>query len=131
MTSLGEQRFFKLDDGSVLYLNTQSRVEVRYSRAARVVRLIEGEAMFTVEHDAARPFRVMAGPTVIQAVGTRFNVYRTRLSTTVSVVEGVVKIAADVPAAAAEVNTSSGSAATEQAAHFTGGRSAQRFGFRR
>jgi transmembrane sensor len=121
MTSRGEQRFFKLDDGSVLYLNTQSRVEVSYSRAARVVRLIEGEAMFTVEHDAARPFRVMAGPTVIQAIGTRFNVYRTRVGTTVSVVEGVVKIAPRASSTATEVNTSAGSASTEDANDLSAG----------
>jgi transmembrane sensor len=91
-TSRGEQRAFQLEDGSVIYLNTQSRVQVRFSRDVRAIRLLEGEAMFTVEHDAARPFRVMAGQTVIQAIGTRFNVYRAPAGTTVSVVEGVVQI---------------------------------------
>src|SRR4029453_10983270 len=70
-TALGEQRAFKLADGSVLYLNTLSRVEVTHSREARLVRLLEGEAMFAVEHDPARPFRVLSGATVIQAIGTR------------------------------------------------------------
>jgi transmembrane sensor len=94
-TARGEQRALKLQDGSVVYLNTQSRVEVRYSKRARVIRLLEGEAMFNVEHDTTRPFRVMAGHTVIQAVGTRFNVYRSDTGATVSVVEGVVQISPD------------------------------------
>jgi transmembrane sensor len=91
-TVRGEQRALKLEDGSVVYLNTQSRVEVQFSKNVRLIRLLEGEAMFNVEHDAARPFRVMAGPTVIQAIGTRFNVYRSAAGATVSVVEGVVQI---------------------------------------
>lgn len=91
-TVRGEQRALKLEDGSVVYLNTQSRVEVAFSKDVRVIRLLEGEAMFNVEHDAARPFRVMAGAAVIQAIGTRFNVYRSAAGATVSVVEGVVQI---------------------------------------
>jgi len=100
-TVRGEQRALKLEDGSVVYLNTQSRVEVAFSKDVRVIRLLEGEAMFNVEHDAARPFRVMAGPTVIQAIGTRFNVYRSAAGATVSVVEGVVQIS-PAPASAAQ-----------------------------
>lgn len=92
VTSRGEQRAFKLDDGSIVYLNTQSRVEVLFSRQTRNVRLLEGEAMFTVEHDPARPFRVISDDTVIQAIGTQFNVYRSNAGTTVSVVEGIVEI---------------------------------------
>jgi transmembrane sensor len=94
-TTRGEQRALKLEDGSVVYLNTQSRVQVQFSKSVRAIRLLEGEAMFNVEHDAARPFRVMAGSTVIQAIGTRFNVYRSEAGATVSVVEGVVQISPD------------------------------------
>lgn len=65
-----------LNDGSIVYLNTRSRVEEQFSRQARNVRLLEGEAMFSVEHDRARPFRMISDDTVIQAIGTQFNVYR-------------------------------------------------------
>lgn len=108
-TVRGEQRALKLEDGSVVYLNTQSRVEVAFSKHVRVIRLLEGEAMFNVEHDAARPFRVMAGPTVIQAIGTRFNVYRSAAGATVSVVEGIVQIS---PAAASAAQRAAGTPAT-------------------
>jgi transmembrane sensor len=91
-TSRGEQRAVKLNDGSIVYLNTQSRVEVQFSRQVRNVRLLEGEAMFAVEHDPARPFRVISDDTVIQAIGTQFNVYRSNAGTTVSVVEGIVEL---------------------------------------
>lgn len=109
-TSRGEQRALKLEDGSVIYLNTESRVEVRFSRAARDIRLLQGEAMFSVEHDPERPFRVMSGEALIQALGTRFNVYKSLAGTTVSVVEGLVAVAPT--AATAERTPPPGSALT-------------------
>jgi transmembrane sensor len=99
-TTTGEQRAFKLEDGSIIHLNTLSRVTVEFTAAARTVRLLEGEALFTVERDRKRPFRVEAGGVVFQAVGTQFNVYRRANITTISVVEGVVQILPQAPAAA-------------------------------
>jgi len=103
-TTVGEQRAVKLDDGSFIYLNTLSRVEVDYTAHERNIRLISGEALFSVQHDATRPFRVHAGDAVVQAVGTQFNVYRRKAGTTVSVVEGTVQIS-DEPSAKSSVAT--------------------------
>jgi transmembrane sensor len=95
-TAVGEQRTLTLDDGSVLHLNTHSRVRVRLSHAVRQIDLLEGEAMFEVEHDAKRPFLVSTGSATVRAVGTQFNVYRhPDASTTVAVIEGVVQITAN------------------------------------
>ncbi len=91
-TQVGEQRSFKLDDGSMLYLNTQSRAQVVYSKNAREVRLLGGEALFVVAPDDRRPFTVQTGAVTIQALGTQFNVYRRRDAITVSVAEGRVKV---------------------------------------
>lgn len=91
-TAVGEQRAFKLQDGSVVTLNTRSRVAVRFADTERTVDLAEGEALFDVEHDPARPFRVLAGGVVVQAVGTQFNVRRASDGTVVSVVEGIVQV---------------------------------------
>jgi transmembrane sensor len=99
-TTTGEQRAFKLEDGSIVHLNTESRVSVEFTASARTVRLMEGEALFTVERDPKRPFRVEAGRVVFQAVGTQFNVYRRANTTTISVVEGVVQIQPEAPATA-------------------------------
>jgi len=97
-TATGDQRVVKLQDGSVVYLNTGSRAEVLFTEKAREVKLTQGEALFVVEHDAARPFRVVTDKAVIQAVGTQFNVYRLDDVTRVSVVEGAVRIAPEAPA---------------------------------
>jgi len=97
-TAVGEQRSVKLADGSVVYLNARSRIEVDYSEAARDVRLIEGEAIFKVEHDPTRAFRVRTEDALIQALGTQFNVYRKPEGTTVAVLEGTVRVSSSEPA---------------------------------
>jgi transmembrane sensor len=79
----------------VITLNTSSQIEVKYSDAHRFIRLVRGEALFDVAHDAQRPFDVDTGKAVVRAVGTRFNVDRRDHRTTVSVVEGKVQVMAD------------------------------------
>ncbi len=95
VTAVGEQRTFQLADGSILQMNTGSRVQVRFSAQARDIELLEGEALFKVAQEAARPFRVQAGDSVIQALGTQFNVYRRNKEVTVAVLEGRVAVHAD------------------------------------
>lgn len=75
-TRQGEVRVVSLDDGSVMTLNTASRVEVSFEKDIRRVRLIEGEALFDVAKDKARPFVVAAGDTSVRAIGTSFTVQR-------------------------------------------------------
>lgn len=92
-TAVGEQRAIRLPDGSLLNLNTRSRIEVRFSEQARELRLIEGEALFTVAQDTTRPFTVVTDSAKVRAIGTQFNVYSQGERTNVSVVEGRVSVA--------------------------------------
>jgi transmembrane sensor len=105
-TATGEQRTFELEDGSVVSLNTHSRIAVRLGPHTREVRLLRGEALFHVAHDPGRPFLVSTDDAVVQAVGTQFDVYRRDDGTVVAVLEGRVDVTAAAPAPA-----SSGSAA--------------------
>jgi transmembrane sensor len=91
-TDVGEQRILELDDGSVLYMNTASQVQVKFSDTERRIDLTQGEAMFRVQRDPSRPFRVYTGTAVIQALGTQFNVHREQKGSVVAVLEGVVQI---------------------------------------
>lgn len=93
-TTLGEQRVITLADGSVVTMAPSSRIEVALSPHARDIRLRAGEADFKVAHDKSRPFRVHAGASTIQAVGTQFRVNRLPSGTVVAVTEGVVKLTA-------------------------------------
>ncbi|MCP6755955.1 FecR domain-containing protein, partial [Klebsiella pneumoniae] len=84
-TARGELRSVELADGSVVHINTQSRIDVNLSPRAREVRLVGGEALFKVQRDTTRPFLVYSGNAVIQAIGTQFNVRLQQTDTTVSV----------------------------------------------
>ena len=63
-----------LSDGSRINLGRASKVEVRFSRSHRTVRLINGDARFTVAHDPKRVFEVIAGNVVTRDLATRFTV---------------------------------------------------------
>jgi transmembrane sensor len=93
-SAIGERRVLQLADGSQVVLAPRSRISVAFSAGARDVDLVSGEADFQVAHDRARPFRVHAGPSIIQAVGTRFSVNRLPSGTVVSVSEGKVRMLA-------------------------------------
>jgi transmembrane sensor len=90
VTALGEQRSVQLADGTRVTLNTASKIEVELLDDHRVVRLVRGEALFEVAHDAARPFDVSTGNATVRAVGTRFNVNARAEDTSVTVAEGRV-----------------------------------------
>ncbi len=92
-TRRGEMKVVPLADGSVVNLNTDSRIRVLYTAARRSIHLDRGEALFDVAKDAARPFVVSAGDTRVKAVGTSFSVLR--LADTpvqITVREGVVEV---------------------------------------
>jgi len=91
-TALGERRHIALPDGSVMDLNSRSRVRVQFVRQQRRVELAEGEVLFRVEHDAGRPFIVDAGNGHVTVTGTRFDVRRDADKTRVAVEQGSVKV---------------------------------------
>jgi transmembrane sensor len=100
-TVVGEQRSVTLPDGSTVDLNSRSRIEIRYSDDTRDIELLEGQAMFNVARDTARPFVVTSGNTRVRAVGTQFDVYKKRGGTIVTVVEGRVAVVGNLAASPA------------------------------
>jgi transmembrane sensor len=92
-TGVGEQRTVRLVDGSTIELNALSTIRVRLSQKVREIDLTEGQALFHVAKDPARPFIVSSGGTTVRAVGTQFDVYRKRDGTIVTVLEGRVAVA--------------------------------------
>ncbi|TAJ70733.1 MAG: DUF4974 domain-containing protein [Phenylobacterium sp.] len=73
-TRKGEKKVVSLEDGSVMTLNTATRLEVRFTNDRRLIRLVDGEALFDVAKDRARPFIVSARNAEVRAVGTSFTV---------------------------------------------------------
>jgi transmembrane sensor len=103
-TGKGEVREILLADGSVVKLNTNSAVEVRYTETLRNIHLLRGEALFDVAKNKARPFVVQANDTLVRAVGTAFTVSMLpKKPVSVLVKEGVVEMKHATAAAAAPV----------------------------
>jgi len=96
-TAVGEQRRVVLNDGSVVELNTDTEIKVKFSEAERDVVLVRGEALFSVAKNAERPFRVWSQEAVVSALGTQFNVYQRANAVLVTVLEGKVSVVKSNP----------------------------------
>lgn len=91
-TTHGEQRTWRLADHSLLHLNTDTAVTIRYSAGERFVRLETGQAAFEIAHEPDRAFHVVAGAAEVVDLGTSFDVRLVAQSTIVTVVEGRVEV---------------------------------------
>jgi transmembrane sensor len=86
-----QSRRITLSDGSEMLLSPGSAVDVALGSAERRLRLVRGEARFSVAHER-RPFIVVANATEVVARGTRFVVRLAENATTVSLIEGQVDV---------------------------------------
>lgn len=93
-THIGEQTSIQLADGSVIHLNTDTAVNVSLNNKERRIELLGGEAEFEVAHDRTRPFRVSAGDTTTEALGTRFIVRYDGNGGNVTLLQGKIRTAA-------------------------------------
>jgi transmembrane sensor len=91
-TGKGEHRTVKLADGSTIELNAGSKLSVTLGRHDRHVVMPEGEAVFDVAADKARPFLIDSGDRTVRVVGTRFDVRRRGGQLSVTVERGVVEV---------------------------------------
>lgn len=91
-TRAGEQATVSLTDGSLVHLNTRSALSVTLSDHRRSLSLKQGEALFEVAHDPARPFEVAVNGRMVRAIGTVFNIEHNGHRTIVSVLEGAVRL---------------------------------------
>lgn len=91
-TGVGGQRVVQLQDGSVVTLNTDTRLVVAFEAEQRQVRLERGEAIFDVAHDASRPFSVEADGRRVRALGTTFVVRRDPRNLQVTLLSGRVRV---------------------------------------
>lgn len=87
-----------LPDGSTVELNAGAEIAVEFTPAVRAVRLVKGEALFSVQKNPARPFVVSAGDVAVRAVGTAFAVRHGGEAVGVLVTEGRVAVERASPA---------------------------------
>jgi transmembrane sensor len=94
-TAKGELTTVRLEDSSVVHLNSDTSLKVDFTGGKRTIYLLRGEAYFDVSHDPQRPFVVESEGGSARAVGTQFNVYRQSSAVRVTVVEGRVEVATE------------------------------------
>lgn len=82
-----------LPDGSTVELNFGAEIAVNYGADKRRVSLVQGEALFAVTRDPARPFVVDSRGIEVRAVGTVFVVRNEPKQINVLVTEGQVAVA--------------------------------------
>lgn len=92
-TGTGERRRLTLGDGSQLFLNAGSAVDIQLSAERRLLRLYRGALVVQVAADPARPFIVRTAQGEVRALGTRFLVEQLADdSTRVVVLEHAVRV---------------------------------------
>jgi len=91
-TRTGEMRTVSLADGTTIEMNTASTLAVTFTGQQRHVTLDQGEALFRVAKDTARPFLVTVGGRDVRDVGTVFNILRDHGRIVVTVESGKVSI---------------------------------------
>lgn len=88
----GERLTVSLTDGSTLWLNAGSAVNVRITGEERQLELLHGEAYFEVASDPRRPFVVTAKGMETRALGTAFNVRIDAQTVATRLIEGRVEV---------------------------------------
>lgn len=105
-TDLGQRTTLRLADGSVVVMNVDTRIDVKFAEDRREIVLKAGEADFSVAKDPLRPFTVTAGESEVTAFGTRFQVRHEGERVTVTLIEG--RVAVDDKATARRVQLTPG-----------------------
>ncbi len=96
--------YFELPDGSTIELNAETELKYRFTEDTRDFWVSGGEVYFTVAKDPHRPFNVFADGTLIQAIGTEFNVKFAQDRIEIMVTEGRVQVTPTYPRNPGESN---------------------------
>lgn len=81
-----------LADGTLIYLNADSQLEVIPEQNQRSVVLTRGQAYFDVAHNKQAPFIVKVGEAEVKVLGTSFDIEQLPTTTTITVYSGNVQV---------------------------------------
>lgn len=90
-TAVGERRSEWLSDGTQVWLNSDSALDVRFDDAHRELLLYAGEVLIETGHGDSRPFQVRTPAGLLQPLGTRFSVRELGPRTQLNVYQGAVR----------------------------------------
>ena len=96
VTDRGRQWKATLPDGTKVWLNASSSLHypITFEGQAQRMVTLSGEAFFEVAHNARQPFQIKVGKTLIEDIGTSFNVnaYPDETGVVTTLVEGLVEV---------------------------------------
>ncbi|WP_193173891.1 FecR family protein [Nisaea nitritireducens] len=104
-SGVAEVTRYDLADGSQVTLNAGSALKTALTGQVRQVTILAGEAYFAVRPDPKRPFKVLAGDTVVTVTGTEFGTRLADRIVTVEVEGGRVKVASGTSGKKAPIAT--------------------------
>jgi ferric-dicitrate binding protein FerR (iron transport regulator) len=112
----GQRDSVSLSDGTRVLLAPGTHLKALFTKQQRTVTL-DGEAFFTVTHDASRPLTVQLASAVITDVGTRFVVraYAVDTFAVVAVADGRISVSAGINARTHQSNLGANDVATVSA----------------
>jgi transmembrane sensor len=93
-TTVGGRQVVMLPDGSKIDLNTDTVVRANLSSDRPIVEVEKGEAFFSIKHNAANPFVVVAAGHRIVDIGTTFTVRASADKLEVALVSGRARLEA-------------------------------------
>ena len=85
-------RSVALPDGTLVQLDRQSTIAVRFDEHARRIEVVSGNALFDVAKDATRPLTVAVGANLLRDIGTVFAVKHDEQGADVAVISGRVQV---------------------------------------
>jgi transmembrane sensor len=92
-TGTAERRTVSLPDGSELFLNAKSAVDLDFSGAHRIVRLLDGELRAKVAVNPATPFQLVTPQALIHVLGSDLTVREREGQGLVVALKGALQIA--------------------------------------
>lgn len=90
-TGVGERREVRLSDGTRLWLNSGSALDMQFDATSRELLLYAGEVLIETGHGDNRPFRVHTRAGLLEPLGTRFGVRDGDAGTELNVYQGAVR----------------------------------------
>ncbi|WP_330111242.1 FecR domain-containing protein [Methylophaga thalassica] len=94
-TAVGEIKHITLDDGSLVVLNTDTKIAIDFSDRARTIRLLQGEIYIETAQEQDRnyrPFSVVTAHGTVTALGTKFSTRLKSKHSSVSVYQDAVEV---------------------------------------
>lgn len=85
-------RSVALPDGTLVQLDRQSTIAVRFDAHSRHIDVVNGNALFDVGKDVSRPLVVTVGANLLRDIGTVFAVQRNGQGADVAVISGRVQV---------------------------------------